>query len=183
LAKSKAIVVGMGRSDLPRQRCDDQRDEGVKAGTVMASLLRTDGRKPRLPTFLSYPIGAEALSDGLRGIPQFEELTLRFWDNPVNRASTFRRLVETDAPHMVLRAMFERVGKLLHGQWKVDVYPVRRDRKSHARVALVKDALPRIVSWFSEERPPSWYWGRKCCNVVFIPAEGTVRFEDIIEGV
>jgi hypothetical protein len=47
---------------------------------------------------------------------------------------------------------------------------------------LVAEGLPGIVKWFALDRSPSWYFGRKSCEVVFVPADGTVRVEESVEA-
>ncbi len=74
------------------------------------------------------------------------------------------------------------IQEYLEGKWSLWVYPVRRQRKSQAKEALLNDALLRVAGWFSKGRAPSWYWGRKRCNVTFLPAEGEVRIDEVIEA-
>ena len=150
--------------------------------------------KPKLPSFLSFPIGAEALSASLKAVPQFSSLELVFSAYPILSATNFRRLIEADEPHVVLRARFERwdkkpsigdeswVQEYLHGKWTLRVYPVRRQLKAQAREALVGHGLPKIAEWLSVDRPSSWYFGRKACEVVFLPTESAVRVDESIEA-
>lgn len=159
----------------------------------MTTLLKTRN-KPKLPQFLSFPVGGQALSTCLIGIPQFDTLELVFSASPSLSATTFRRLVDADEPHLVLSARFDRwdkgpsmgddpwIQEYLDGKWSLCVYPVRRQRKSQAREALLKDALPHVARWFSTGRAPSWCWGRKRCNVMFVPAEGVVRVDEVVEA-
>src|SRR5438876_12375475 len=58
----------------------------------MGALLKP-GCKPKLPQFLSFPVGVQALSISLTGIPQFDALELVFSASPNLRATTFRRQV------------------------------------------------------------------------------------------
>lgn len=109
-------------------------------------------------------------------------------------ATKFRRLIEADEPHVVLRARFERwdkrpsigseswVQEYLHGKWSLWVYPVRRQLKAQAREALVAQGSPNIAEWLSLERPSSWYFGRKVCYIVFVPKENAVQVEESIEA-
>jgi len=150
--------------------------------------------KPKLPSFLSFPIGADRLSAALKAVPQFSALELVFSADPILSAMKFRRLIEADEPHVVLRARFQRwdkkpsignepwVQEYLHGKWSVWVYPVRRQLKAQAREALVAQGLPKIAEWLSVNRPASWYFGRKVCEIVFLPKESAVRVDGSIEA-
>ena len=148
--------------------------------------------KPKLPSFLSFPIGAEVINGFVRDVPQFGSLELVFSADPMLSAIRFRRLIEADEPHPVLRADFVRWDKkpsigdefqeYLQGKWSLWVYPVRRALKAKARQILVAQGLPRIVEWLALDRPPSWYFGRKRCEVVFVPKDETVRIEEIVEA-
>ena len=35
--------------------------------------------------------------------------------------------------------------------------------------------------WLSAERHESWYFRRKACDVIFIPEDGEVRIDEIVE--
>jgi len=159
----------------------------------MGTLLKTQF-KPKLPQFLSFPVGVQALSAHLAGIPQFDALELAFSTSPNRSKTMFRHLVEADETHLVLSARFDRwdkrrslgddpwIQEYLQGKWSLWIYPVRRQRGSQAKEALLNDALPQVARWFSTARVPSWYWGRKRCNVMFAPADGGVRVDEVIEA-
>ena len=97
--------------------------------------------KPKLPSFLSFPIGADLLSASLKAVPQFSALQLVCSTDPILSATNFRRLIEADQPHVAVRARFERwdkkpsigdepwVQEYLHGRWSLWVYPVSRRLK------------------------------------------------------
>jgi hypothetical protein len=150
--------------------------------------------KPKLASFLSFPIGAEAINVSLKDVPQFSSLELVFSADPILSATNFRRLIEADEPHVVLRARFERwdkkpsigdaswVQEYLHGKWSLWVYPVRRQLKAQAREAVLTRGLPKIAEWLSLDRPSSWYFGRKICEMVFVPKENAIRIEESIEA-
>jgi len=64
--------------------------------------------KPKLPPYLSFPIGADAIGNALKDIPQLSSLKLVFYPNPIPSATKFRQVVELGEPHLVLSARFER---------------------------------------------------------------------------
>lgn len=143
--------------------------------------------KPKLPKYLSFPVGFDAVSAAFATVPFVDEIILSF-DNGFGASQVQARdVIESNEPHFVLRGEFYRwdkrlgvavAGERLHqGAWDVYVFPVRRDLKPIARKTILQDGLPRLVEWFCTERPESWYWGRKRCNVIFDPSEGTVRTE------
>jgi hypothetical protein len=102
-------------------------------------------------------------------------------------------VVESGEPHLVLSARFERWEKrpsisdewqkYLDGRWSLWVYPVRRQLKAVAKTVLIDRGLARISDWLSAERPESWYFGRKACDVIFIPDDGEVRIDEIVEKI
>jgi hypothetical protein len=140
-------------------------------------------RKPRLANWLAYPIGYEVLRAALEGVPMFERLRLRFLPETYNRRVPFRQVIDSQVPHCILSARFERATKLCDEDWSVTVYPVSRPTKAKAKTALVSNALPGIHRWFSQEHPPSWLWGGKYCNVIFDPLDGSIRLEEGIENI
>ena len=121
-------------------------------------------------------------------------MNLVFSASPLRSATAFHRLVETDEPHLLLSARFERwdkrvslgdeswVQKYLHGRWSLWLYPVRRQKRSMASILLVETALPQVARWFASARAPSWYWGRKRCDVTFLPVTGEVRLEEVVDA-
>ena len=152
--------------------------------------MRTAGRKPRLPSLLSYPIGAERIASAIESAPQFEELELSFSSHPGASAQAFQHAVRIGDPHLVLRAAFDRwekspsigdeawLQKYLRGRWVLNVYPVARSSKSLATVALRDVGLPAIAAWLKAERTESWLWGSKRCDIMFMPGDGTLRIEE-----
>lgn len=66
--------------------------------------------KPRLPPWLSYPIGFEHISHALGSVPQSDALELVFFDNPDPhmKAMAFRKTVELGSPHLVVSGRFDR---------------------------------------------------------------------------
>jgi hypothetical protein len=149
--------------------------------------------KPKLPSYLSLPVGAEAISACIKDVPQFGSIELIFRADPLLSATRFRHLVEADQPHAVLRAESVRWEKkpsiggdeyqeYLRGKWRLWAYPVRRALKAEARQLLVAQGLPRMAEWLALDRPPSWYFGRKHCSVVFVPKEETLRIEETNEA-
>jgi len=54
----------------------------------MDSVIRT-GHRHQISKDLSYPVGAEAVSAALRGVPQFASLSISFWPGMQARPAEF----------------------------------------------------------------------------------------------
>ena len=149
--------------------------------------------KEKLPNSMSYPIGTNALSHGLRGV-QIADLGVSYLASPHVAASKFRQVLEGGRDYPILRAAFTRWDKrpsvgdstwaqeYLAGVWRLEVFPVLREVRAIARGQLLETGLPAIREWLSSARPPSWYYGRKRCDVIFSSLEGRVRIEEVVEA-
>jgi hypothetical protein len=114
--------------------------------------------KSKIPSTLSWPLGAQELSSALAGAPQFEELKisfdyymsdkagLRYWPwmelikfeyvKHANSLSTSRRSIEK---------------KDLERKWRICIAPVsRNDRKRMHDLLLLE--LPLAVTWLKKEQ-------------------------------
>ena len=127
-------------------------------------------------------------------LSQASELQVSFSRSPLLTSVTaFQSQVDRDLPHLVLEARFVRWDKgpslsdstycaqYMRGHWSISVYPVASIRRAQARKVLLA-ALPSMQEWFSRSRPESWYHGRKSCEVVFDPIEGTLRTAERVEA-
>jgi hypothetical protein len=149
--------------------------------------------KPKLPNYLSYPIGFEAISGALKHIPMFDEIELTFSIYNSEGATSFRETVKSKKPHVLVSATFIRWDKrpsigdeweaYLRGKWELRIYPCGRESRAIAKTALIRDGLPEIARWLSATRPPAWYWARKRCDVVFLPDKGTIELREFDDAV
>ena len=142
--------------------------------------------KSKLPHTLSYPVGSEAVSEGLKGVPQESALSIGFYDHPTTFASELKKLRERKSPYPIFAATYRHVQPGLSASnqfiaegwyeetWELKVYPVPRALKSVARQALLTEGLPRIKKWLSAERPPAWRSGRKRCEIFFVESDGRI---------
>jgi hypothetical protein len=100
---------------------------------------------------LAYPIGAEALSRGLEGVPQYALLTCEFFaGNPNHEANRCARLYvmavsyarrersHFDGPSAAERGVFD-------PRWKIYIHAVPVDTRAEIKRLLTEDALPNIV--------------------------------------
>ena len=142
--------------------------------------------KSKLPHTLSYPVGAEAVSVSLKGVPQESALSIGFYDHPTIFASEFKKLRESKSPYLIFSVAYRhlRPGISASNQfiaegwyeetWELKVYPVPHSHKAVARQALLSEGLPRVREWLSAERTPAWRYGRKFCEVFFVESDGRI---------
>ncbi len=131
-------------------------------------LIPTHYRSP-ISKELSYPVGAEIVSGALTSAPQFDILTLTFFN--AGTPADLRRRIARGAEVVVFRATYLRSRWRTTEEWDLTVYAVPKERKAETRRLLIEQGLSRVRSWLSAEHPPVWYYGRKECKVL-------VRFED-----
>ena len=116
--------------------------------------------KAKLPQHLSYPVGAEALSEALAGAPHLESLSVTFRDLAVWPASEFRRLLSARLRYRILSAEFRPArGPGLTGsnemvergwydeRWELTVYPVLAEFRHLANRRLREQGLPAVARW------------------------------------
>jgi hypothetical protein len=106
--------------------------------TEPRKLIPTTSRdKPRRGR--SFAVGAEALTEALAGVPQFEELTLAFRD----------------------RSWLEGAVSVVYDSaaaaWRIEVGSVPSEIRSAVRRYLVETGLPTVRAWLLARRPEVWY--------------------------
>lgn len=125
--------------------------------------------KSKLPRGLSYPIGAEAISEALAGSPHVEAMSLWFSAHPGWRGSEFRRVLAAREPYRILEVRFQPAcGPGLWGSnagiekgwydetWEIVVYPVLSEFRHLAHRLLQAQGLPAVARWLkATERPGS----------------------------
>lgn len=136
--------------------------------------------KAKVPKAMSYPLGAEAISEGLAGAPHAAELSLSFSARAVWPASEFQRLVREGLPYRVLTAAYQPPRKpgrsapnflvergWYAGRWSVTVYPVRRESRHAAGRLLREQGLPAVVAWLRSSSQVGWGSRRHQLALVF----------------
>jgi hypothetical protein len=107
--------------------------------------------KGKISHELSFPVGAEKLSNALAHSPQYSRLVLHFH-------SDFRRRVRLGCyPCIgVMRAsryadmkneFLDAAGIPLFNEWQLDVYPVPRIHRHLIQQHIINRALPEISEW------------------------------------
>ena len=134
--------------------------------------IKTRYRRP-IPKGLSYPVGAEAISSALDGVPQFDELSFAFWC--ASPSQSLKVPSDTETFVEVLRASFSKISPGATGsnhgvelgwyseKWALEVYPVPSESKARVREGLLKSGLPGIRTWLMTPRDQTWRYGRHSC--------------------
>jgi hypothetical protein len=148
-------------------------------------LIPTTGHKTKLPKTMSYPIGAELVSQGLAGVPQQDDLRLSFTYH-----SSFEKEYKHDHPFKIFEARFDKSEMDLtmsnefieqgayEEKWDLTVYPVPREKRSAAHRLLLEEGLPGIAKWLATERTPLWKTGHKTISIFFDQAEESISFQE-----
>jgi hypothetical protein len=103
--------------------------------------------KSKIPQGFSYPLGAEIISEALAGVPQYEQLSIRFSSYNV-RSRGFQRLITTRELwilqiHFYVESIYP---------WKITVGTLPSEHKHTAQEAL-KAILPEVHRWLSVLNP------------------------------
>lgn len=123
----------------------------------------------------SYPIGAEAITLALSGIPQWSGFELSFHPGDARMDEHgrtvakvwFRRLERNHStPHFLSR--------LYEPGWGLYVYSVPSPERHAIREQLLASGLPQIRAWLSEPRPDNWHFGRHELTLSSTPDEGLI---------
>lgn len=102
-------------------------------------MLQTQS-KEKLPKGHSYPIGAEALSVALEGIPQFNSIILSFWHKDEFWTSSYNQKLKGGGEIAVLRAEY---GSPFY-EWRIHVCSVPSTVKKIATGAITQKVLPAL---------------------------------------
>lgn len=143
--------------------------------------------KHKLPGHLSYPIGAQALTEGLAGAPHLDSLTVSFWDQPVWPASRFQKILADKQPYVIMAAAHDPVRKPGYGgsnsfvesgwydeKWKLTVYPVLRELRHMANELLREKGLGLITQWLRCSTQAVWLLHYHRIELIFHPLEESI---------
>src|SRR5258708_5461772 len=130
MRRNGLCVSGFRPHDVQHNSCE----------APLRSVLIPTTYKTRLPREFSYPIGAEALSKHLAGVPQFSEFRICFSDVVSAWKSKFQQIIAEGADYEIVRAR-------LWSPFEIFVYPVQRILKHAAQEALVSGGLPKLRDW------------------------------------
>jgi hypothetical protein len=136
--------------------------------------IPTRYKKTKLSKELSYPIGAELLSEHLSDVPQFSELSICFSDIVSAWKSKFQRILVQGADYEILRLS-------LWDPFMIYIYPVKRELKRAATEALVSVGLPKLRESMITCYPPNPL-RLVHAYIVFSPATLSVHFGERMNG-
>ena len=112
------------------------------------SLIKTAG-KEKLPKGFSYPLGAEAISASLEGIPQLGNLLMWFAWRDEFWVSRWRKRLQARGPVVLFRIAYSDY----FARWEIHIYSVPSEYTIFARAQL-KAELPIIRTKLLRLRPP-----------------------------
>jgi hypothetical protein len=148
--------------------------------------------KARLPRHLSYPIGAEALTEGLADAPHAESFSVYFGGNPVWPDSRFQQALAQHQPYKVLVAEYRPSRKAGYGgaqflvesgwydaQWQLTVYPVVRELRHLANRLIRERGLPLVAEWLRSSKRAGWLTRDQRIDLVFNPVEELLSVQEI----
>ncbi len=156
------------------------------------SLIPTTHRG-KISRQLCYPVGAEMISEALRGVPHFERLSLWFRAADRDSLGTPAKLcaaAKRDEPLPVLKASYITSSRLYgEERWRLEVYAVPREDRAAVRRALMDEGLPQVRAWLSAFADSDFRRGSrstrfprrgsKHCKVAVRPGSGAVTLEHI----
>jgi hypothetical protein len=101
--------------------------------------------KRKIPSTLSYPIGAERISQALASVPQYDDIGLEFWyySKAPRRAEPIEFL---KAEYNTLR--FSETMKW--SLWTVRIQPVPREARHLVQQHILQEGLPAIAEWLCQ---------------------------------
>jgi hypothetical protein len=148
-------------------------------------MLTTDF-KSKLPRKLSYPIGAEALSNALANAPFAEKLRLSF-HTPNMSHSQFMQILDRRQPYVILLAEyrpqlspgysganFMMDAGWYEARWELIVYPVLKEQRRLANVVLNEDGLPFVRQWLGSSHEEGWLSRHQSIELIFDQAGGRI---------
>lgn len=117
-------------------------------------LIRT-GYRDKLPRGLSYPVGAEAISEALVGVPQFYDLWIAFTKTGWMEISTNPKQVISFMRTFAANLNFYNGG----ASFGITVPAIPSDYRQLVRKAIIDYGLPAIKIWLATPRSPTWCEG------------------------
>jgi hypothetical protein len=136
------------------------------------------GFKLRLPKHLSYPIGAEALSDALADAPNVEAITLFFGTSQWPVSGT-KRALAGGMPHDILVADFWPANyRGSNENWFLYVYAVPRDLRHLVNRLLREQGVPHLSGWLRASLRPDWRLRHHRLVLRFIPVEESITADE-----
>jgi hypothetical protein len=137
---------------------------------------------------LSYPIGAEALSHGLNGVPQHNLITCDF-------LTGYPQYDDGKPQFFVLQVIYEKRARTFHDgksalkrgvfdpHWKIRVFTVPRHLRGAIKLLLLEQALPNVIRpWLIEKNNLTGQTGGSALWLEYVRADEVFKYttrEDI----
>lgn len=140
----------------------------IKHAPDETRLIPTKSRV-QIPRDLSYPLGAQVVSDALRDAPRFDQLTLSFDSHP------------QACPVGPEYVVFAGIGCRSPDDWAVWVSAVPSDLAAQARLFALHHGLQYLRAWLHRPRNDTWFlhWHRCAMAIDPITNEGILaEFEE-----
>ena len=129
-----------------------------RAAKSQAMTIIPTGYKAKLPNTLSYPLGAQAISEALEGVSQIGVLVVDFWFS--NRSRKDWELLIPPQPCRVLSVSYWHAAVnpyryrnvdieagCFEPSWRIRVEPVPRPLRHTVQTKLLTEALPAMKRW------------------------------------
>jgi len=138
--------------------------------------------KWELSSLLSYPLGAKNISDAFEGVPQFEELSIRFSPGERNPHrvespfSVFRVNYSKRKPGHSASNSFIEEG-WYDPRWEINVGAVPRQLRHTVKTALLSEALPRVRRWLADHADATGRDGHAWVRIWYNAEEERLSYE------
>jgi hypothetical protein len=107
--------------------------------------------KAKLPKIHAYPVGAGTVSEGLLGVPQYDNL--RVWFSRYPKSSLIMNVsytVPADTSHRLCDPRY------LAPRWDIHVYAVPREHNATIKSHLTSTGLIHVRDWLCTDRTETW---------------------------
>nr|WP_319395940.1 hypothetical protein [uncultured Desulfobacter sp.] len=148
-------------------------------------LLIPTSYKEKLPKDISYPVGAELISQHLEGVPQFNELKLSFffwtgaYHNILNRdIHTFLEVTYSRSENSISNTKKNEVTQWVTPEWRIGVSPVPGKIRKKVREVCIAEGFEIIKDWLLKDRPNNWYYGRKSIKLLYDATGEKLQFKE-----
>lgn len=141
------------------------------------------GYRDKLSKRLSYPVGAEEISNSLADAGDLRPFSLSFCARPVEPASQFQRVLAARQPYTIVRAEYRPARKpglsaaafmieagRYDERWVLDVYPVLRELRHIANQLLRDRGFPAMRLWLDKAAGSARGLVIQNMEIVFDPA-------------
>lgn len=149
----------------------------------MPSLIPAS-RKPKLPSFLSYPVGFEVLALELADTVimdvaiHFASIRAAVFDIRHRPSHPVLEVAYGNRPRdLSANAFRDQIGYYRQGT-ELLVYPVAREHRLRIRELLTTEGFSRVRRWLGTPRSQTWLQSNHNLTVTFIPALSRMDFDE-----